>query len=599
MVTLTSQYLAKEIGFLNKIKDHIMKRKNLLLTICLAISGLAGITAINAINGLSAVGVKAEATKLKTMQEIAGSRTLKIALAEETVGSITYEPGDLSNPWRGDYPDIATSIAIEFLLFDAGTTQAIDVIPTVGTTITTVIQSADGVETNSVITAALKTASFASGHYVGVKARYVPLSGYEETYSAGDYVVFQNSYLYEPFNLQPMSTLNHSLSISESGDLDYPWLSDALNAQGIGSGLVQVEFGFFSVGATQVSTPTIDENTVYSVSLFQPNSAYVTDAMILNAFTEAMVMSTDYFGVAARYAPIDGVENNPYTSPSAWSVFASSHQYSLTSIDVLLNKSTIASDVGQGASAQAVDGNDGTLWGTTAGLDDQWILIDTKKAVNISEVKLYWEGARPQNYEVYFGFPTDVDVATFDGKTDGQFWGAALITRTGAPLAAGTDTFPADGDTLSGDGRYFLIVCHNPTGDNAWGMKLFTANAYGTKLTNSPAYYTFKNYMDSLTCDYMNANAQTVSNNVAADYAALSDADKTLLRNETFNGGTSYLDGYAYVVKYTQSKLGSGSSIAIDFDSENTKNILLYSLLGLAGASTAALFFLKRKKKSS
>src|SRR5665648_327359 len=68
--------------------------------------------------------------------------------------------------------------------------------------------------------------------------------------------------------------------------------------------------------------------------------------------------------------------------------------------DLALNHSTNASSVQTGYSASnAVDGNSGTRWGS-AESDPQWIYVDLGTTQTINQVKLSWETAYGQSYQI-------------------------------------------------------------------------------------------------------------------------------------------------------------------------------------------------------
>ncbi|MBP5259025.1 MAG: discoidin domain-containing protein, partial [Paludibacteraceae bacterium] len=52
------------------------------------------------------------------------------------------------------------------------------------------------------------------------------------------------------------------------------------------------------------------------------------------------------------------------------------------------------------SAAQAVDGQNGTRWESTQGVDPQWLAIDLGSAKTFSKVAIRWEGAYASAYQI-------------------------------------------------------------------------------------------------------------------------------------------------------------------------------------------------------
>ncbi|MEV7097182.1 PQQ-dependent sugar dehydrogenase [Amycolatopsis sp. NPDC051045] len=61
---------------------------------------------------------------------------------------------------------------------------------------------------------------------------------------------------------------------------------------------------------------------------------------------------------------------------------------------------TVSSSGGCCPAANAVDGNAGTRWASSAGVDPQWIYVDLGAAVHVSRVRLQWDASCATAYEV-------------------------------------------------------------------------------------------------------------------------------------------------------------------------------------------------------
>ncbi|HZK97244.1 MAG TPA: discoidin domain-containing protein [Prolixibacteraceae bacterium] len=125
--------------------------------------------------------------------------------------------------------------------------------------------------------------------------------------------------------------------------------------------------------------------------------------------------------------------------------------------DLALNHSTNASSVQTGYSASnAVDGNSGTRWGS-AESDPQWIYVDLGTTQTINQVKLSWETAYGQSYQIQV-------------SDDATNWTDIYSTSTGN---GGIDDLTG----LSGSGRY--VRMNGTARGTAWGYSLWSFEVYG------------------------------------------------------------------------------------------------------------------------
>ncbi len=160
-----------------------------------------------------------------------------------------------------------------------------------------------------------------------------------------------------------------------------------------------------------------------------------------------------YGGVAASSTP---ASSTPASSIPASSVPASSVA---ANTNLALGRITAASTTLQ-AAANAVDGNAGSRWESTAAIDPSWISVDLGAAKTLSSVVIDWEAANAANYQV-------------QGSNDNSTW-ATLATVTGGTFGNRTDT-----NTVSGSYRYVRIYGTARSVGNAWGYSIFELKVFG------------------------------------------------------------------------------------------------------------------------
>src|SRR5207302_1521945 len=76
--------------------------------------------------------------------------------------------------------------------------------------------------------------------------------------------------------------------------------------------------------------------------------------------------------------------------------------------NLALNRPVTASSALQAATG-AVDGNAGTRWESTQGVDPQWIFVDLGATFSVNKVVLTWETAAAKSYQIQ----TSTDAATW------------------------------------------------------------------------------------------------------------------------------------------------------------------------------------------
>ncbi|MEZ0109886.1 hypothetical protein ABH920_003900 [Catenulispora sp. EB89] len=157
-----------------------------------------------------------------------------------------------------------------------------------------------------------------------------------------------------------------------------------------------------------------------------------------NGATTAMITATDATGATG---------NATFT----WTVVGT---------DLALGKPTTASSAQSGgnyAANLATDGNPNTRWSSTFS-DPQWLQVDLGATHSITEVKLAWEAAYAQAFQL-------------QTSTDGSTWTTIYSTTTGS---GGTQDLTG----LSGSGRY--IRMYGTARGSGYGYSLWSFEVYGS-----------------------------------------------------------------------------------------------------------------------
>lgn len=130
-----------------------------------------------------------------------------------------------------------------------------------------------------------------------------------------------------------------------------------------------------------------------------------------------------------------------------------------TGTNLALNRTCTASSViGGNLANYAADGNIGTRWESTQGVDPQWIYVDLGSAKTIKRVKITWETASASAYQV-------------QTSADANNW---TTIRT----VTGNTTLLNDLSGLSGSGRYVRI--YGTARTTGYGYSIYELEVYDT-----------------------------------------------------------------------------------------------------------------------
>jgi hypothetical protein len=134
--------------------------------------------------------------------------------------------------------------------------------------------------------------------------------------------------------------------------------------------------------------------------------------------------------------------------------------WTVSPLDLALNKTTTASSVEPGTSFTAnlaTDGNPNTRW-SSAYSDPQWLEVDLGATHTVNEVELVWETAYATAFQIQV-------------SNDGSTWSTIYSTTTGT---GGTQELTG----LSGSGRY--IRMYGTSRATGYGYSLWTFSVYGS-----------------------------------------------------------------------------------------------------------------------
>ncbi|MBB3108604.1 endoglucanase Acf2 [Paenibacillus phyllosphaerae] len=159
-----------------------------------------------------------------------------------------------------------------------------------------------------------------------------------------------------------------------------------------------------------------------------------------------------------RYVRIYGTERGTIYGYSLYEVdvygtLAPAQNASLLS----LNQSVTASSVQDPfVAAAAVDGDNGTRWGSATGIDPSWITVDLGQSRTVTRIKLSWEAAYAKSFKLQI-------------SADGTNWTDLYSTTTGTG---------GDNDlTVSGTGRY--VRMYGTERATPYGYSLWNFEVYG------------------------------------------------------------------------------------------------------------------------
>jgi CSLREA domain-containing protein len=254
------------------------------------------------------------------------------------------------------------------------------------------------------------------------------------------------------------SGTNDGVTANDGGDGDtgpnnlqnYPVLTSAVT-----SGSTLTITGSFN------SSP----NTTYRVEFFASSAADPTGYGEGQTYLGFANVTTDGAGDATLNSILSvAVGANQRITATATDPQNNTSEFSLnvvanTSGNLALNKPITTSSVEPGTTltgAKTVDGNLATRWGSVEGIDPQWIYVDLLASYTINRVRLFWEDAYAQSYEIQV-------------SNDASNWTTIYSTATGD---GGVDDL-----IVSGTGRY--VRMYGTQRGTAFGYSLWEFEVYG------------------------------------------------------------------------------------------------------------------------
>lgn len=203
--------------------------------------------------------------------------------------------------------------------------------------------------------------------------------------------------------------------------------------------------------------------------------------------------------------------------------------------------------------SNAVDGDGGTRWESTHGVDPSWIMVDLGSQQNLAQVVIDWEAANAADYLI-------------QGSNNGMSW-ANLKTVTGGTFGERTDTH-----AVSGSYRYVRIYATARSATNQWGYSIWELKVYaqGAPTSSSAAS---SSVAPAAPLNIVSATAST----------SLTPAANAIDNNS----GTRWESAHALDPSWIVLDLGSAktlSSIAIDWEAANAAN---YTVQGSNSANFA------------
>lgn len=134
-----------------------------------------------------------------------------------------------------------------------------------------------------------------------------------------------------------------------------------------------------------------------------------------------------------------------------------------TTIEVLPSNANMAigatATASSGTASLAIDGNNGTRWESTAGVDPQWILVDLGTIKSISDIIIAWEGASAKDYYI-------------ETSANNIDW-TPLISQSGMANGARIDRMY----DLNATAQYVRLTGTART--SAWGYSIWELKIYG------------------------------------------------------------------------------------------------------------------------
>lgn len=181
----------------------------------------------------------------------------------------------------------------------------------------------------------------------------------------------------------------------------------------------------------------------------------------------------DYKKKQTKHYPVENM-NNQLQHPFWWRVgrhFGRCGSIALACVlfsslsqaqtETLLSRNAVTTASSQvQAAALAVDGNTGTRWESTHGVDPATLTLDLGNNYNLTRAVIRWEAANAANY-------------TVQGSNNNSSW-TTIATRTGGTFGERTDTL-----TLSGNYRYVRMNGTARSAGNTWGYSIWEMEIYG------------------------------------------------------------------------------------------------------------------------
>lgn len=305
-------------------------------------------------------------------------------------------------------------------------------------------------------------------------------------------------------------------------------VKDIVSSWAISSAPPAVSLTSPTSGATYVSPASVTINatasdsdgTVSSVSFYNGSTLLFTDNTSPYSYTWANVPNGAYTIVARA------TDNAGVTGSAAASVSVSS------TANLALNRPVVVSSTQDNNStfqgSYAVDGNDGTRWGS-AYSDPQWIYVDLGSSAAINRVRITWDVAYAVDYTVQV-------------SPDATTW-TTIRTITG-----NYNTLVNDHTGLSATARYVRI--HGTRRVTIYGYSIKELEIYGTGAGNSPPAVSITSPANGAT--FTAPASVTISANA-------SDTDGSVSSVSFYNGTTLIATDNASPYSATWSNVAAGT----------------------------------------
>ncbi|RYZ27013.1 MAG: discoidin domain-containing protein, partial [Sphingobacteriales bacterium] len=207
-------------------------------------------------------------------------------------------------------------------------------------------------------------------------------------------------------------------------------------------------------------------NTDSQTYTFTPPSGRAVANVIVDGVSQGAVNSYTFSNInkshtlAVAYTGSGSVASSSSSSSIVSSTPNTGSSSSAAVTGVLVSQGRTATTNSQVQPASnAVDGNTGTRWESTAGVSPSWLMVDLGSAQNLTSVVINWEAANAGSYQI-------------QGTNNGVSW-TTLKTVTGGTFGARTDTH-----TVSGSYRYVRVNATERSVGNQWGYSIYEFKVY-------------------------------------------------------------------------------------------------------------------------